>query len=201
MPSLKRLVVATHNKGKWHEFALMLTPFFEDILSAGDLGLSEPDETGTSFAENALLKGHAAAQASQSVSLADDSGLCVTSLDGKPGIYSARWGGASRDFQMAMARVHKELGDCVDRSAYFICSLALVWPDGKTRLFEGRVDGHIAWPPRGTGGHGYDPFFIPKGYHHTFAEMTADVKQQISHRGKAVQLLLDYLKSSSSDML
>lgn len=188
-----RLVIATHNKGKLREFAEMLSPYFSAIVSAGDLGLPEPDETGVTFAENALIKAHAAAEAAQSVALADDSGLCVTALGGDPGIYSARWGGPEKDFAAAMARVNRELGNSADRSAHFICCLALAWPDGRAEIFEGRIDGHIAWPPRGAGGHGYDPVFVPEDGAQTFAEMPAEAKHALSHRGRAVQKLLAFL--------
>jgi XTP/dITP diphosphohydrolase len=167
-----RLVIATHNKGKLREFGSLLGFYTKDIVSAGGLGLPEPEETGATFAENAILKARAAAKASGSFALADDSGLCVTALGGAPGIYSARWGGPARDFDIAMKRVNDELGDAKDRSAYFICMLALVWP------------------PRGDGGMGYDPIFKPAGHHHTFAEMPAEEKDALSHRGKAVRELI-----------
>lgn len=194
LSSFDRLVVATHNKGKLAEFAELLAPHFKTIVSAGDLHLPEPEETGASFAENALLKARMAATASNSLALADDSGLCVTALGGAPGIYSARWFGPTKNPLIGMQRVHNELGDTKDRSAYFICVLALVAPDGHTETIEGRIDGHITWPPRGDKGHGYDPIFVPQGHDRTFAEMDDEEKNAISHRGIAVRKLLMRLK-------
>jgi XTP/dITP diphosphohydrolase len=185
-----RLVIATHNKGKLREFGSLLGFYVKDIVSAGDLGLPEPEETGANFAENAILKARAAAKRTGSPALADDSGLCVNALKGAPGIFSARWGGSTRDFDIAMKRVNDEIGDVKDRSAYFICVLALTWPDGHSETVEGRVDGEIIWPPRGEGGMGYDPVFVPAGHHHTFAEMPPEEKDALSHRGKAVRELI-----------
>lgn len=201
-PAPSRLVVATHNSGKLKEFAKLLSPFVKDIVSAGELGLPSPEETGSTFAENALLKAKAAAQASQSVALADDSGICVNALAGQPGIYSARW--SVNGIDKAMQRLQDELGDNPDRSAYFICTLILCWPDGYTETFEGRVDGTLAHAPRGTNGHGYDPIFIPDGYDRTFAEMSENEKNALSHRGRATEALRQRFlqcrsKASSSD--
>jgi XTP/dITP diphosphohydrolase len=184
-----RLVIATHNQGKLGEFADMLSLYVREIISAGSLGLPEPTETGTTFAENALLKANAAAKASGIVALADDSGLCVNALGGQPGIYSARWAGPGKDFNFAMKKIHEELGDKTDRSAYFTCVLALAWPNGHHELIEGRIDGHLVWPPRGDHGHGYDPVFVPNGHSRTFAEMAPEEKHAISHRGIAVHKL------------
>jgi len=192
-----RLVLATHNAGKVREFRTVLGASFGSIVSAGELGLPEPEETGANFVENALLKARAAAEASGSLALADDSGLCVTALDGDPGLYSARWAGPDKDFNLAMRRVHEALGDSADRSAYFIAVLALVSSEGREIIFEGRVDGHIVWPPRGGKGHGYDPFFVPEGETRTFAEMDGDEKNALSHRGRAVQKLLAWLADDS----
>ncbi len=186
----KRLVVATHNPGKVKEFATLLAGITTDVVSASTLGLPEPEETGTTFEENALLKARAACLSPKDVALADDSGLCVTALKGDPGLYSARWGGPQRDFARAMQRVQNEIGDAADRSAYFICVLALVWHDGHNELFEGRIHGQMVWPPRGSHGHGYDPVFMPNGYDRTFAEMGEDDKNVISHRGIATRKLL-----------
>ncbi len=186
----ERLIIATHNKGKWREFATLLELHVNTILSAGDLNLPEPEETGATFAENALLKARAAAKAADSVALADDSGLCVNALGGQPGIYSARWGGPAKDSEMAMKRVHEELGDAGDRSAYFICVLALAWPDGHAETVEGRVNGALIWPPRGDQGHGYDPMFVPEGHRETFAEISPEEKDVISHRGRASRELM-----------
>lgn len=194
----QRLVVATHNRGKMQEFATILKNCgASEILCAGDLGLTEPEETGTDFAANARLKAQAAAHATKTLALADDSGLCVTALNGNPGIYSARWAGEPRDFHRAMLRVHEELGAAQDRSACFIAALALVWPDGRKIEVEGRVDGTIVWPPRGNEGHGYDPFFQPHGFDRTFAEMTAEEKNAISHRARALEALLAAIRQTA----
>lgn len=190
---LNRLLIATHNAGKLKEFRNLLQGHVAEIVSAGELALPEPEETGTTFVENALLKARLAAQASGCVTLADDSGLRVNALNGDPGLFSARWAGASKDFAVAMRRVHETLGDQTDRSAYFIAVLALVWPDGRQEIFEGRINGTIVWPPRGDAGHGYDPIFQPQGESRTFAEMGHGEKDAISHRGKALQQLLQKL--------
>jgi XTP/dITP diphosphohydrolase len=186
----KRLVIATHNAGKMREFTAALSLYIKDIVSAATLNLPEPEETGVTFAENALLKARAAPRLPNDIALADDSGLCVNALQGQPGIYSARWGGPTRDFAMAMRRIDKELGDNPDRTAYFECVLALVWPDDHTELFEGRVHGHLVWPPRGDQGHGYDPIFVPQGHDKTFAEMSLEEKNALSHRGIALHKLV-----------
>jgi len=186
----ERLVIATYNPGKLREFAALLSFYAHDIVSAGSLQLPEPEETGSTFIDNAILKARAAARRAGSPALADDSGLCVTALGGQPGIYSARWGGPGRDFDLAMARVNNELGDKIDRSAHFICALALAWPDQHVETVEGRVDGTVIWPPRGEQGHGYDPIFVPAGHHQTFAEMAPEEKDALSHRGKAVRELI-----------
>jgi XTP/dITP diphosphohydrolase len=191
---IPRLMIATHNSGKLREFAALLAPYAGEISAAGALGLPEPEETGQSFTDNAILKARAAATGAACVALADDSGLCVTALGGAPGIYSARWAGPGKDFTAAMRRVHEEMGSAADRSAFFVCVLALAAPDGALELFEGRVDGQIVWPPRGTGGHGYDPIFMPAGYTQTFAEMDEVEKNGISHRGAAVQKMMRWLE-------
>lgn len=193
-----RLVIATHNAGKLREMRLLLGGHFTTIVSAGELALPEPDETGATFVENALLKAKAAATASGSLTLADDSGLCVTALNGDPGLYSARWAGPAKDFRAAMQRVHDALGDSTDRSAYFIAVLALILPDGGSEIFEGRIYGHITWPPRGDQGHGYDPVFVPEGETRTFAEMGEDAKNTISHRGKALQKFITWVEANKS---
>lgn len=180
-----RLIIASHNAGKVREIAALLTPFGIDVTAAGDLNLPEPEETGHSFIENAELKACAAAVASDLPALADDSGLSVRALDGAPGIYSARWAGADKNFDQAMARVQEALGPATDRRAAFICALSLAWPDGHIDSFEGRVDGSLVWPPRGDKGFGYDPIFVPNGYDQTFAEMAPDKKHAISHRADA----------------
>ncbi len=184
------LVIATHNAGKLKEFAHLFGDKIPNIISAGDLNLPEPDETGASFTDNAILKAQAAASASGHPALADDSGLAVTALNGAPGIYSARWAGDDKNFQAAMQRVQNELGDVADRSAAFICVLALAWPDGHVEIAEGRVDGEIVWPPRGKQGFGYDPIFTPQNSNKTFAEIDFVEKQQFSHRRRAFDALL-----------
>lgn len=178
-------MLATHNPGKVREIAALLAPYDVEIVSAGDLGLPEPEETGATFEENAKLKAVAAAQASGLAALADDSGLSVNALNGEPGIYSARWAGPNKDFTVAMKRVQDELGDNPDRSAAFVCALALAWPDGHTECFEGRIDGTLVWPPRGGRGFGYDPIFVAAGDSRTFAEIDPAEKHAISHRARA----------------
>ncbi len=187
-----RLVVATHNPGKVVEINALIAPFGLEAISAGALGLPEPDEPGTMFASNARIKSRAAADASKLPALADDSGLCVDALDGAPGIFSARWGGAKKDFNAAMERVHRELdvrGARLpsERSAHFVSALCLSWPDGDDQIFEGRVFGEVVWPPRGTRGFGYDPMFLPDGYEQTFGEMDPVEKDRISHRARAFE--------------
>ena len=194
-----RLVIASHNPGKLKEFAELLAPFDIETISAGQLDLPEPEETGVTFEENAVRKARAAAEASGLPALADDSGLEVEALDGAPGIYSARWGGPEKDFDAAMRRVHDEVvaragwSDAA-RRANFNATLALVWPDGEAHCFEGKVFGTLEWPPRGAGGFGYDPMFRPDGADKTFGEMTPDEKHGkddkwgdggLSHRARA----------------
>lgn len=185
-----RLVVASHNAGKVREIRDLLAPFGVDVVSAGELDLPEPEETGKTFAANAELKALAAAQASGLPALSDDSGLAVEALDGAPGIYSARWAGPLKDFQAAMARINAELADTDDRRAHFVCALTLAWPDGHMETFEGRVDGTLTWPPRGDKGFGYDPMFVPEGHAVTFAEMEPAEKHAMSHRARAFALLV-----------
>lgn len=189
-PVLDRLVLATHNRGKVAEIRPMLAGYVQELVCAADLGLPEPEETGTTFAENACLKAQAACRASGLPALADDSGLCVRALDGAPGIYSARWAEPNRNFQIAMERVHQQLGSATDQSAFFVCVLALAFPDGQTETFEGRVDGQIVWPPRGTQGFGYDPIFVPDGFSKTFSEMGPGEKDRLSHRRRAFDTLV-----------
>ena len=181
-----RLVVATHNPGKARELAEILEGRFT-LLAAGDLGLPEPDETETTFVGNALLKARAAAEASDLIALADDSGLSVTALDGAPGIYSARWAGPDKDFSLAMAKVAERLEEAgsQDFSAWFTCALAVAWPDGPAVVVEGRVDGTLTFPPRGGLGFGYDPIFVPDGLAETFGEMAPLTKDAMSHRARA----------------
>ena len=184
-----RLVVASHNQGKVEEISALLVPFAIDAVSAGTLGLAEPEETGDSFEANAALKAKAAADASGLSALADDSGLVVPALNGAPGIYSARWAGPAKDFGAAMQRVHRELGGR-DRSAIFVAVLALAWPDGGMELFRGEVPGSLVWPPRGERGFGYDPMFVPEGGSETFGEMEPAEKHKISHRACAFAKLV-----------
>ncbi|MGE4279903.1 MAG: RdgB/HAM1 family non-canonical purine NTP pyrophosphatase [Magnetospirillum sp.] len=185
-----KLVIASHNAGKVREIGQLLARFDVQVVSAGDLGLAEPEETGTTFVANAELKALAAAKAADLPALADDSGLAVDALAGDPGIYSARWAGPSKDFGAAMEAVHDKMGAAADRSARFVCALTLAWPDGHVESFEGVVEGDIVWPPRGANGFGYDPFFLPKGGELTFGEMEAEAKHAISHRADAFAKLV-----------
>jgi len=187
-----KLVIATHNKGKLREITALFDGFDFAVISAGSLGLAEPEETETSFRGNALLKARAAASAATMPALADDSGLVVTALDGAPGIYSARWAGPDGDFDKAMQHVHDELTktNLSDMSAHFICALALVWPDGDEICVEGRVDGQIIWPPRGAFGFGYDAIFLPDGHSQSFGEMDPAAKHAMSHRADAFAQLI-----------
>lgn len=194
------LVIATHNAGKLKEIAALLAPHGIECISAGALGLPEPAETGTTFVENALIKARAAAEAAQLPALADDSGLSVTALGGRPGVYTADWaerqpfeGPPGRDWYMAMGKVEgllAEQGPDVDRSAWFSCVLAIAWPNGETAIYEGRIDGALTWPPRGTLGFGYDPVFVPQGRTQTFAEIDPAEKHRISHRADAFAKLV-----------
>jgi XTP/dITP diphosphohydrolase len=206
-----RLVIASHNEGKVREIRDLLGPFGIEPVSAAELDLPEPDEIGVDFIENADLKARQAADLSGLPALADDSGLCVEALEGRPGIFSARWaivdpvvppGGGpgevqgERDFGLAMKRVWEALealGPDASRAAHFACALALVWPDGRSEWFEGRVEGCLVWPPRGGNGFGYDPMFVPNGYDVTFGEMDPAEKHRISHRAAAFAKLVDAL--------
>ncbi len=191
-----RLVVATHNAGKRREIEDLLASYDVEILSAADLGLPEPEETGATFAENAVLKARAAAEHAGMAALADDSGLAVDWLDGAPGIHSARWAGPERDFAKAMRAVEDRLEAAgatapADRHAHFISVLALAWPDGHCEVFEGRVDGTLVWPPRGSNGFGYDPVFLPLGEEQTYGEMVPARKLASNHRTAAFAKLID----------
>ena len=193
------LIVATHNPGKVREINDLIAPYGLTAVSAGDLRLPEPDETGSMFASNARIKARAAADAAKLPALADDSGLCVDALDGAPGIFSARWGGPAKDFSAAMARVERELqrrGATLpgQRRAHFVSALCLSWPDGEDRIFEGRAFGTLVWPPRGTKGFGYDPMFVPDGFDITFGEMDPDEKHAMSHRARAFEKLVATLR-------
>jgi XTP/dITP diphosphohydrolase len=195
-----KLVIATHNSGKLWEMRELLAPYGVDAVSAGELGLPEPEETGKTFAENARLKASFAAAAAQLPAFADDSGLCVEALDGAPGIYSARWAGETRDFGAAMRKVESELkarAATPPFRAAFISALCMAWPDAHTEEFEGRVDGELVFPPRGTKGFGYDPIFLPDERTKTFGEMMSaekhaiptDGSRALSHRARAFQAL------------
>ena len=196
-----RLVIATHNAGKLREFKELLAPFDLDLISAGELGLGEPDETGTTFIDNARIKAHAAAEASGLVALADDSGLCVDALGGDPGVYTANWAGSAanggRDYMIGMRRVEDSLQAAgantpAERHGSFNATLCLAHPDGREIIFEGKVEGTLVWPPRGSKGHGFDPIFMPSGFDITFGEMPAEMKHSwspgkigLSHRARA----------------
>lgn len=189
-----KVVIATHNAGKLAEMRELLAPFGVEAVSAGELGLPEREETGTTFAENAEIKAHAAAEATGLPAFADDSGLCVDALDGAPGIFTARWAGPTKDFSGAMTRIFAELDrrGAQNRRAHFVSALVLAWPDGHAELFEGRVFGHLV-ERRGSSGFGYDPIFRPDGHDRTFGEMTAQEKhgvdwqrgEGLSHRARA----------------
>ena len=192
-----KLVIATHNPGKLAEMRELLAPHGIEAISAGDLGLGEPEETGDSFSANALIKAKAAAQAAQLPAFADDSGLAVDALNGAPGIFSARWAGPTKDFSAAMAQIERllqERGATTPdkRTAHFVSALCVAWPDGHLEEVEARVNGTLVWPPRGTAGFGYDPMFLPDGYSRTFGEMTSIEKHGLpplglglSHRARA----------------
>lgn len=185
-----RLVLATHNPGKVREIGDLLRPFGMEVVAAGDLGLPEPEETGTTFRANAELKALAAATASGLPALADDSGLCVDALDGAPGVYSARWAGEGKDFGIAMERVHRAMAFGSPDTAYFVCALSLAWPDGAVETFEGRVNGRLVWPPRGTLGFGYDAMFVAEHMDETFGEIAPEAKHAMSHRARAFEQLV-----------
>lgn len=196
-PDIPTLLIASHNKGKVREISQLLAPLGKKVVSATELDLPEPAENGASFSENARIKALAAAKASGLPALSDDSGLVIPALDNQPGIYSARWAGPNKDFGAAMARIQKQLEARAvpnnKRTAYFICVLALSFPDGETMEFEGRVDGRLIFPPRGSKGFGYDPIFMPHGETRTFGEMPPQDKQEISHRACAFAQFVDYL--------
>ena len=191
-----KLVLATHNAGKVVEIRDLLAPFGADLLSASELGLPVPEETGTTFIANAELKALASAEGAGIPALADDSGLVVPALGGDPGIYSARWAGPNKDFRSAMQKVEDGLVGEKDRSAHFVSALTLAWPDGHTESVEGKVQGELIWPPRGDQGFGYDPVFVAAGYDMTFGEMDPAVKHKISHRAEAFRKLVDLCFSS-----
>lgn len=193
-----KLIIASHNKGKVSEIGEMLRPLSIDVVSAGELNISEPEETGATFVDNAELKAVHSMQAGKLAALADDSGLVIPALGGAPGVYSARWAGPNKDFSVAFARIEKELAEknAQAAAAYFACVLCLCLPDGSTHAFEGRVDGTLTFPPRGEKGFGYDPIFIPDGYDISFAQMDAAEKNRISHRARAFVKFLAFLEQS-----
>jgi XTP/dITP diphosphohydrolase len=180
-----RLVLASHNPGKLAELTELLRPYDVTAVSAEALGLPEPSEDAPDFVGNARIKALAAARACGLPALADDSGFCVAALRGAPGIYSARWAGAAKDFSAAMERVNREMVGETERRAWFIAALCVAWPDGRSETFVGRVDGVAVWPPRGNNGFGYDPMFLPIGSTLTFGELTSSDKHTISHRARA----------------
>ena len=184
------IVIASHNNGKVNEVRELLLPYVSNVYSADDLSLLEPEETGSSFAENAELKARLATKESGLPALADDSGLVVKSLGGMPGIFSARWSGPNKDFDKAMRKIEAGLQGISDRRASFICALSLSWADGYIKTVEGRIEGELVWPPRGQKGFGYDPIFVPNGYSSSFGEMEPKIKHNISHRAKAFNSLI-----------
>ncbi|WP_068298936.1 RdgB/HAM1 family non-canonical purine NTP pyrophosphatase [Pararhodobacter sp. CCB-MM2] len=188
------LLFATHNAGKVEEMRQLLSPYGVTVVSAKERGLAEPEETESTFVGNARIKAHAAAKATGLPALADDSGLCVDALGGMPGVWTADWaeGPDGRDFMRAMERTRAELGDTpAPWTAQFRCTLVMAWPDGRDEVYEGVVAGDLVWPVRGALGHGYDPMFVPEGEDRTFAEMTADEKNAMSHRARALKALIE----------
>jgi XTP/dITP diphosphohydrolase len=192
LPRGSQLVVASHNAGKVREIKALLGPHGITPVSAGELGLPEPEETGLTFTANAELKAHASAKASGHAALADDSGLCVDALDGQPGIYSARWAGPTKDFRIAMTRIHDELREksLTTSKSHFVCALCIALPGGEAQTFVGEVHGTLTFPPRGERGFGYDPIFIADGMDQTFAEIDPAEKHAMSHRARAFEKLL-----------
>lgn len=202
MPSFAKIVIASHNKGKVKEIGELLAPLGLSVVSAGDMGVDEPEETGLTFSENAILKAENTTKKTGLPALADDSGLAIPALDGAPGIYSARWAGTDKDFSSAFLRIKNELKEKNIENAnaipaYFICSLCLTIPSNEPQVFEGRIDGTLTFPPKGEHGFGYDPIFIPENYDITFAEMDSAIKQSISHRARAFSKFLQYLKDNA----
>ncbi len=193
-----KIVLASHNAGKLREFSTLLAKSGITVISAAELDLPEPEETEETFTGNAAIKALAAARASGLPALADDSGFCVSALDNRPGVYSARWGGPTKDMQVAMERVHQEMGDNPDHRAFFVAALCLAWPDGQTRTVQGACHGTVIWPPRGDHGHGYDPMFVPEGESRTFAEMSEAEKNAVSHRGRALTAFLNTCLDTSA---
>jgi XTP/dITP diphosphohydrolase len=191
----EKILIATHNKGKLEEFREILGPLGVDATSAGALDLSEPEETENTFVGNARIKAKAAMAATGMITLADDSGLCVDALNGAPGVYTADWAGPARDWMMAMRTVEEKLQAAgaiqkAQRTASFNCTLLVLWPDGTERVYVGTAPGHLTWPPAGAFGHGYDPVFVPEGFAVSFGQISHAEKNKISHRARALDLLL-----------
>ena len=185
-----KLIIASHNQGKVSEIKDLLSRYEVDVSSSENFGMKEPEENGDSFEENALIKASETANFCGQIALSDDSGLCVDDLDGDPGIFSARWAGPKKDFSKASKDIEKKLIEIgsTNYSAYFICVLAVCWPDGESRIFKGKIDGNLNFPPKGNLGFGYDPIFIPRNYDITFGEMDPIIKHKISHRSVAFDL-------------
>ncbi len=201
-----KLIIASHNQGKINEIRDLLGPLGLELISAANLDLPEPEETAGTFSGNARLKAEAATFSTGLPAFADDSGLVVDALNGKPGIFSARWAGDNKDFAMAMAKINSALCEMdlehkihASRSASFFCALALAWPDNTTEIFEGSISGTLCWPPRGGNGFGYDPMFIPSGYDETFGEFDQKVKHSISHRAQAFAKFLSYVQNEHDE--
>ncbi len=191
----EKILIATHNKGKLEEFREILGPLGVDVTSAGEMNLVEPEETETTFVGNARIKATSALAATGMITLADDSGLCVDALNGDPGVYTADWAGPNRDWMMAMRNVEEKLQAAgavtpVQRTASFNCTLLVLWPDGEERIYVGTAPGHLTWPPAGAFGHGYDPVFVPEGSSISFGQMSHEEKNRISHRARALGLML-----------
>jgi XTP/dITP diphosphohydrolase len=194
----EKVLIATHNKGKLEEFREILAPYGVNAVSAGELGLAEPDETETTFEGNARIKAKSGMHATGLITIADDSGLCVDALNGDPGVYTANWAGPNRDWMMAMRTVEEKLQAAgaakpEHRKAQFMATLCVLWPDGDEKIFVGVVPGCLSWPPRGVFGHGYDPVFVPDGEEQTFGEMTHEKKNTLSHRARAVEKMVKEL--------
>ena len=185
-----KLIIASHNQGKVSEIKDLLSRYEVDVSSSEDFGMKEPEENGDSFEENALIKASETANFCGQIALSYDSGLCVDDLDGDPGIFSARWAGPKKDFLKASKDIEKKLIEIgsSNYSAYFICVLAVCWPDGESRIFKGKINGNLNFPPKGNLGFGYDPIFIPRNYDITFGEMDPIIKHKISHRSVAFDL-------------
>lgn len=200
MLKIKQLIFASHNPGKIAEIKELLAPYGIEVLSAADAGLPDVEETGKTFEENAYIKARAAAQAKHIPCIADDSGLCVDAIGGKPGVYTARYA-PNRNFDLGMDKLLKELNDTnpQNRAAHFSCVIVIAYPDGAYKAFEGRVDGNIATQKTGKAGFGYDPIFIPTGYTRSFAEFSSEEKNKISHRGRALQKFIDFITAQNED--